>query len=289
MPFTTINGLEISYRIQGSGPPLLMFAPGGFGAVMSRWTAAGGKREWKEMDALATLSRHFTTIAYDRREAGASGGRIEPLTWDLYVLEAKAMLDLAGAKRALILGSCMGAALALAFAVRHPAACAGLYLHWPVGGYRWMMKGHNYFRRHIEFVRGHGFEAVVKRAPEKGSFWDDAEIGPWGPPTIHDREFAARYVEQDMTEYFAICEQSRDALFPDTMPSGATGAELMRIDIPAFIQSGDDASHAHSASCALKELMPRAELWDLLPPAQDGANTLEKILAFTRGQCNFSG
>jgi pimeloyl-ACP methyl ester carboxylesterase len=232
------------------------------------------------MDGIATLSKHFTTIAYDRREAGLSGGRIEPLNWDLYVLEAKLLLDLAGAKQAVILGSCMGAALALAFAVRHPAACLGLYLHWPVGGYRWMMKGRTFFARHMEFVRKSGFEAVVKRAPEKGSFWDDAEIGPWGPPTIHDRDFAAQYVTQDMDRYTAVCEKSRDALFNDTMPSGASGAELMKIEAPAFIQSGNDASHAHSASWALKELMPNAELWDVLPPHQNGRNTLEEILRF---------
>jgi len=280
MAFATINGIKINYQIQGSGTPLLMFAPGGFGAVMSRWTATGGKREFQEMDGLATLSKHFTTIAYDRREAGLSGGRVEPLNWDLYVLEAKALLDLAGAKQAVILGSCMGAALALAFAVRHPGACIGLYLHWPVGGYRWMMKGHTFFARHIEFVRKNGFDAVVKRAPEKGSFWEDAEIGPWGPPTIHDREFAAQYARQEVARYVAVCEQSRDALFNDTMPSGASGAELMRIETPAFIQSGNDASHAHSASWALNELIPNAELWDVLPPHQNGQNTLEQILRF---------
>ena len=48
---------------QGSGPQLLMFAPGGFRSVISRWTAQGGKREWKEMDGLAALSRYFTCIA----------------------------------------------------------------------------------------------------------------------------------------------------------------------------------------------------------------------------------
>jgi pimeloyl-ACP methyl ester carboxylesterase len=280
MPFATINGIKVHHQVQGDGPPLLMFAPGGFGAVMSRWTAAGEKREWKEMDALATFSRHFTTIAYDRRESGQSGGRIEPLNWDLYVLEAKGLLDVAGVNQAIVLGSCMGAALALAFAVRHPSACRGLYLHWPVGGYRWMMKGHTFFRRHIEFIRAHGFEAVVKRAPQGKSFWDDPEIGPWGPPTIHDREFAAQYIEQDMEEYVAICEKSRDTLFNDTMPSGASGAELMEIRIPAFIQSGNDASHAHSAAWALKELMPDAEMWDVLPPHQNGQNTLEQILKF---------
>ena len=66
------------------------------------------------------------------------------------------------------------------------------------------------------------------------------------------------------------------------MPSGASGPELMEIRIPAFIQSGNDASHAHSASWALKELMPQAELWDVLPPRQNGRNTLEQILTFAK-------
>lgn len=281
MAFTTLNGIRIHYEIQGSGTPLLMFAPGGFGSAMSRWTAAGGKREWQEMDALATLSKHFKTIAYDRREAGLSGGRIEPLDWSHYVREAQVLLEVAGERKALILGSCMGAALATAFAARHPQACLGLYLHWPVGGYQWMMKGHTFFRRHMDFVRANGFAAVVNRAPEKRSFWEDAEIGPWGPPTVHDPEFAAQYGgQQDREHYFAICAQTRDALFGDTMPSGASGAELMEMRIPAFIQSGNDASHAHSASWALKELMPGAELWDVLPPHQNGANTLQQILKF---------
>ena len=257
MAFTTLNGIRIHYEIRGTGAPLLMFAPGGFGSAMSRWTAAGGKREWQEMDALTTLSKHFKIIAYDRREAGLSGGRIEPLDWSHYVLEAQALLEFAGEKKALILGSCMGAGLATVFAARHPQACLGLYLHWPVGGYRWMMKGYTFFQRHMDFVRANGFAAVVKRAPQKRSFWEDAEIGPWGPPTVHDAEFASQYAgQQDMERYFAICAQTRDALFSDTMPSGASGAELMEMRIPAFIQSGNDASHAHSASWALKELMP---------------------------------
>ncbi len=280
MPYTTINGLQINHEIAGRGTPLLMFAPGGFGSTIARWTAAGGKREWKEMDALATLSRHFRTIAYDRREAGFSGGRIEPLTWDHYVLEAKAMLEFAGEKKALILGSCMGAALATAFAERHPEMCLGLYLHWPVGGYRWLLKGRTFFRRHMDFVRANGFAAVVKRAPEKRSFWEDAEIGPWGPPTVHHPEFAAEYVRQDRDRYFAVCAQTRDALFNDTQFSGAGPEALMNMNIPAFIQSGNDASHAHSASWATKELMPDAELWEVMPPQQNGANTLEQVLRF---------
>jgi hypothetical protein len=65
------------------------------------------------------------------------------------------------------------------------------------------------------------------------------------------------------------------------MPSGASGAELMKIETPAFILPGNDSSHAYSASLALKELMPNAELWDVLPDRQTGRNTLEEILRFT--------
>ena len=280
MPFVTLNGIKVNYRIQGSGPPLLMFAPGGFRSVMSRWTAQGGKEAWKEMDGLATLSRHFTTIAYDRRESGLSGGRVEPLNWDLYVKEAKALLDIAGVKQAYLLGCCMGASLALAFAVRHPAACRGLLLHWPVGGYRWMMKGHTFFQRHIDFVRRYGLAAVVERAPTGENFWLDPEIGPWGSPCAVYPDFAAQFVRQDLEHYLEICARSRDAIFNDTMPSGASGAELLRMDIPALIMSGNDASHAVSAAWALKELMPQAELWDVLPPRQNGANTLEQVRRF---------
>ena len=281
MAFAAINGIRVHYVIQGSGPPLLMFAPGGFRSVISRWTAEGGKREWKEMDGLAALSRHFTCIAYDRREAGLSSGRVEPLTWDLYVQEAKGLLELAGATEAHVLGSCMGAALALAFAVRHPEACRSLLLHWPVGGYRWMMKGHTFFARHLGFVRANGLHAVVARAREGENFWLDPEIGPWGSPAAVYPDFAKELIGTDLRRYLEITEQSRDALFNDTMPSGTSGDELMKIRTPAFILPGNDSSHAYSASVALRELMPDATLWDLLPERQNGRNTLEEILRFT--------
>ena len=284
MAFATINGIRINYLIEGpvgnEGPPLLMFAPGGWRSVMSRWTAAGGKEAFGQMDGLAALSRHFTCIAYDRRECGLSGGRVEPLGWDLYVAEAKGLLDLAGAKKAYILGSCMGASLALAFAVRHPAACKGLLLHWPVGGYLWMRKGHEFFKRHMDFVRANGLAAAVERAPRGENFWLDPEIGPWGSPAAVYPEFAAELVKQDPRRYLDVCASSRDAIFTDTMPSGASGDELMRIQIPALIMSGADSRHTRSASWALKELMPQAELWDVMPPEQTGQNTLEQILRF---------
>jgi hypothetical protein len=88
-------------------------------------------------------------------------------------------------------------------------------------------------------------------------------------------------VRQDVERYLDVCARSRDAIFNDTMPSGASGDELMRMNVPALIMSGADTRHTVSAAWALKELMPQSELWDVLPPRQNGANVLEQILRFT--------
>ena len=143
-----------------------------------------------------------------------------------------------------------------------------------------MQKGHEFFRRHMDFVRANGLAAVIERAPRGENFWLDPEIGPWGSPAAVYPEFARELASEDVERYLDACARSRDAIFNDTMPSGASGEELMRIQIPALIMSGADSRHTRSASLALKELMPQSELWELVPPQQTGQNTLEQILRF---------
>ena len=281
MPFARINGINIHYQIAGEGPPLLLFAPGGFRSVLSRWTAEGGKGVFQEMDALRTLARHFTVIAYDRRESGLSGGRIEPLSWSLYVEEAVGMLDVAGAQKGFVLGACMGASLAMALADRYPERCQGLLLHWPVAGYRWMSTMHQWFDRHVRFVREHGLAAVVDRAPRGDNFFLDPEIGPWGSPTVIDPSFAEHFASHAVEPYLEIVAQSCQQLFADTMPSGLSGAQLTQIQTPALIMSGADWAHTRSGAWAIRELMPNARLWDVFPPDQTAANTLQTMLDFT--------
>jgi len=74
MPTATIDHLEVSFVTRGSGPALLMLAPGGFDATMEKWATAG---VWKGMQPLDSFSRDFTVIAYDRRESGESGGPVD--------------------------------------------------------------------------------------------------------------------------------------------------------------------------------------------------------------------
>ena len=64
------------------------------------------------------------------------------------------------------------------------------------------------------------------------------------------------------------------------MPSGASGEQLLNIKLPALILPGADASHPTSSAWAMKELMPNAEFWNVLPPHQNDENVLAAILSF---------
>jgi len=37
----TIDGIETHYELVGSGPPILMFSPGGFDATIDKWRTQG--------------------------------------------------------------------------------------------------------------------------------------------------------------------------------------------------------------------------------------------------------
>jgi len=269
MPFANINGIRIHYESYGSGPPLLMLAPGGFDATLTRWSKGG---VWEQLQPLQAFAKDYRMIAYDRRELGESGGRIEPLSWQIYAREALGLLDHLSIDSAYLLGGCIGCSLALAMAAEAPKRCTALLLHWPVGGYRWMQKGLAAFNGHIRFVREKGLAASAEAAKREKTFWrGDPSGGPWASTIASDPAFADRYARQDAPGYLRVVEQSRDNLFHDTLPTGATGEALMAMDVPAFIMSGDDPSHAHSAAVTLRELMPRAKLSALMPPAQSGA------------------
>jgi len=277
MPFAILDGIRTHYLTQGTGPHLLMMASRGFNSRIESWQAG----KWAEMDALNALAKHFTLIAYDRREAGLSGGRVEPLDWRTFARHGKLLLEHLGVEKTWVIGPCMGASVAATFGAVYPESCIGLMLPQPVGGYRWFTRMRSFFDRHIAFVREHGLEAVRQRA--KGmNFQDDPEAGPWANTIFNDAGFAERYVKQDPGRYLQIVAESRDAMFPDSFVSGPSAPELMRIDIPTLVWPGDDPSHATSAAHQLRELLPRVDYWDLHVSKQTAQGQFEQILRFKK-------
>jgi pimeloyl-ACP methyl ester carboxylesterase len=263
MPVEIVDGLEINYQISGSGTPILLFAPGGFDATIDKWHDASA---WKEMDAIAALAKEHQIIAYDRRECGRSGGRVERLSWASYTKQAAALLDHLKIDAAYVLGGCMGCSVALAFGTHYPERTRGLLLHWPVGGYRWKLSAQSRFQRHFNFAKENGLKAVVERSRTGKSFWRDAEAGPWASVIERDKSFAEKFLDYDLDRYLGLIVTSGRSMFDRDTAPGAEPEEILGIKVPALVIPGDDASHATSAAHYARELLPKSEFWNVMPP-----------------------
>jgi pimeloyl-ACP methyl ester carboxylesterase len=279
MPVETIDGLEINYEVMGSGTPLLLFAPGGFDATIDKWRDASA---WKGMDALGAFAAAHQVIVYDRRECGRSGGRVERLSWASYTRQAAALLDRLKIDAAYVLGGCMGCSVALGFGAHYSERTRALLLHWPVGGYRWKVNTQSRFQRHHNFAKENGLKAVIERSRTGKSFWLDPEAGPWASVIAKDSGFAEKFSDQDLDRYLGIIMSSGRSMFDRDTAPGAEPEELLGIKAPALIIPGDDQSHATSGAHYLRELLPKADFWNVMPPEQTTQNVCERILEFCR-------
>jgi pimeloyl-ACP methyl ester carboxylesterase len=278
MSVALADGIATRYEVVGSGPPLLMYAPGGFDARLEKWSTQSIYAEIKLLDHLPA---RYTCILFDRREAGQSGGRVERLTWAHYAAQGKGLLDHLGIERAHVIGGCMGVSAALAFAVAYPAATASLTLWWPVGGARYRINAQLRFAEHLAFVEQSGLEAVVELAVrEKKPFGADPRGGPWASVIAHHAEFADAYARTPLDAYTAIVTGTERALFDRDTAPGAEPEDLLRLDVPALVVPGSDASHATSAARYLEECLPRSQYWDVPVAAQTSAAAPARILEF---------
>lgn len=279
MPIATIDGIETYYETHGSGTPILMCAPGGFDATIDKWRIASA---WSGIDAVKALVAEHTVILYDRRECGRSGGRVERLSWATFASHGKALLDHLKITSAWIMGGCMGCSVALAFGVHYPAATRGLLLHWPVGGFRWKENSQERFVRHYNFAKAKGLKGVLERARGGKSFWMDPEAGPWATMIARDNAFAERFAAQDLERYLAMIITSGRSLFDRDTAPGAEPEEVTGVKAPALIIPGDDPSHATSGAHYLRELLPKADFWPIMPPEQSTAKVCDRLLEFCR-------
>ena len=278
MAFATLDGITTRYEVVGSGPPLLMFSPGGFDATLEKWSTLGVYARIKPMEC---LPKRYSCIVFDRRECGQSGGRVEAVTWADYVRQGAALLDHLKIERAYLMGGCMGCSPVAAFAVAHPQRVLGMVLYWPVGGAKYRIKGRGRFAEHLEFVRQAGLDGVVERVLKDGkAFGADPCGGPWASVIRRDPAFAAAYARQDPAVYEGtVADMANRLLDRDTAP-GAEPEELLRCTIPALVVPGRDESHATSAARYLEECLPRSQYWDAAPEEQTGATAPARILQF---------
>lgn len=282
MPFALLDGISTRYEVVGDGAPLLMFSPGGFDATIEKWTTQG---IYARIRPLEHLSKQYMCIAFDRRESGESGGRIEAITWAQYVAQGKGLLDHLGIRRAHVMGACMGCSPAMAFAVAHQDATGSLVLYWPVGGPHYRISSHARFAEHLDYVRANGLEGVVPLVRTVGKpFNQDPRGGPWATVIRRDISFAAEYVDYDPQAYKSLVADMRDNLFDRDTSPGAKPEDLFRVEVPALVVPGADRTHATSAARYVQECLPRAEYWDAPVEGQTEATAPARLLEFLNRQ-----
>jgi pimeloyl-ACP methyl ester carboxylesterase len=229
---------------------------------------------------LETFTDRYTCVAYDRREAGLSGGKVERVSWATYAHEAMGLLKHLGIQRAFIMGACMGCSTAAAFAVTYPEAALGLVLHYPVGGVRWRFNGVGRFQSHVNYVKEHGLASVVELAREKKTFWTDPRAGPWASTIVADADFARTFANQDVDRYLGTVTVMGRTLFDRDTAPGAEPEELMALKTPAVIIPGADDAHATSAARYLQECLTNPVYHDVHASRQKPDMVRQWILDF---------
>jgi len=273
-----LDGIATRYEVIGEGPPLLMYAPGGFDATIEKWRAPG---VYERVRLLENLPKNYRCIAFDRRECGQSGGRVEQISWRHYAEHGKALLDHLGLRRAHLIGGCMGCSCVIAFAVAYPEAAQSMILWWPVGGAKYRVKARARFTEHVAFVRENGLPAAAALVQKEGKpFSADPRGGPWAAPMRTDRAFAASFPNMNRGVYTSIVKGMRDALFDRDTSPGAVPEDLFKLDIPAYIVPGRDESHATSAARYLEECLAKSQYWDAPPAGQTEETAVPRLLSF---------
>lgn len=282
MPSATVDGIPTRYEVSGDGPPLLMFSPGGFDSRLENWTRHG---IYPRIELMARLRERFTCIAFDRRESGRSGGRLERITWAHWVAQGAGLLDHLGIQRAHLIGACVGCSTAAAFAVANPERTARMVLYSPAGGPRYRMTQLARFGAHAAYAGAEGLGAVVDLARSgPAGFATDPRVGPWVSVLRTDDAFAKVYVAADPAAYMRMVTAMGRLLFDRDTVCGAEPEDLMALEVPALVVPGQDTSHAPSAARYLQECLSRSEYWDVPVAAQTAANAPARVIDFLSQQ-----
>jgi pimeloyl-ACP methyl ester carboxylesterase len=129
MPVLKLGDAEIHYEENGSGFPILLFAPGGMWSEGAKWHGSPVWNDWTKV-----LAENHRVIAMDQRNAGKSRGAIEAgHGWHTYAADHLALMDHLGFDRFHVLGGCIGSSYCLKLSETAPDRVVAQVLQNPVG------------------------------------------------------------------------------------------------------------------------------------------------------------
>lgn len=120
------DGVRLAWTAGGEGPAVVIKAA----TWLSHLEVDADSPVWRHL--LRAMAQRARFVRYDERGCGLSDWQVPELGFDSWVRDLETVADAAGAERFALLGISQGAAVAIAYAVRHPGRVSHLVLH---GGY----------------------------------------------------------------------------------------------------------------------------------------------------------
>lgn len=252
MPFASVRGVQINYKVLGNGGPWMALSP-------------GGRRDLSVVEPLAQRMAEagHRVVIFDRRNCGASDVVIDGVDseYEIWADDVHELLSQLGGLPAFVGGSSSGCRTSLLFALRHPDAVRALLL-WRVTGGRFACErlAEEYYGQYISAAKRGGMAAVC-------------EMEHWKERIDARPANRERLMSMDPERFIAVMSHWREYFVrgADLPVIGATEAELKTIKVPACIIPGNDNTHGRETGESLGRLLARAEVHVLFPKHYDMA------------------
>lgn len=114
MPIAKVNNVNISYKVEGSGEPLVMIS------------GLGSTGDWKYQSP--AFKRHYRVVTFDNRGVGKSDKPAGPYTIKMMAEDTVGLMDYLKIEKAHLLGISMGGMIAQEIALNYPERTTKLIL-----------------------------------------------------------------------------------------------------------------------------------------------------------------
>ena len=128
------DGVNLAVATSGQGLPVVKVA-NWFNHIEFDWQSP----VWSPL--MGTLSERFRLIRYDERGTGLSDWSVDDISFDAFVRDLETVVDTLGLERFALFGISQGAAVSIAYAIKHPERVSRLALF---GGFArgWRVRGY---------------------------------------------------------------------------------------------------------------------------------------------------
>ena len=248
MPTLDRDGVRLYYEVHGDGPTLLLSH--GYGATSQMWRG--------QIEALA---KTHTLIVWDMRGHGASDSPDDPAAYSeaANVADMAAVLDAAGAKRAIVGGLSLGGYMSLAFHLTHPERVRALLMIDTGPGFR----------------KAEAREAWNARALRTAARFESEGLAPLARAGVEARAGAHRSAHGLALAARGMLAQ-RDGRVIDSLPT---------IAVPALVVVGADDAPFLAAADYMAAKIPGAK--KLVIPGAGHAANIDQPDAFNAAVLEF--